>query len=143
MGSRGPERKESHSRARDTARRTAPAFEVASDDVERGQDLPDSYEWPPQTRKWWQTWRESPQAQAFLDTDWDYLLDTALLHADFWLGDRSVAGELRQRLAKFGATPEDRSRMKLSVGDPVVSEAPRLTARQSGNRSGRLLKSAS
>jgi hypothetical protein len=142
MGARGPERKETHSRVRDTKRRNAPAFEVVDDGEVRGPELPDGYDWPEQTRHWWQTWRESPQSQAFLATDWDYLADTALLHADFWEGDRTVEPGLRQRLAKFGATPEDRSRMKLTVGEPV-SDAPQMSARKSGNRTGRLLKTAS
>jgi hypothetical protein len=81
---------EAVSRARDTARRRAPAVTVVPDAVVRGPELPDGYEWPAATMAWWETWRESPEAQLFLATDWDYLLDTALLHADFWLGDRSV-----------------------------------------------------
>jgi hypothetical protein len=52
------------------------------------------------------------------DTDWDFLLDTALLHARYWEGDEKVAAELRLRVAKFGATPEDRARLRMSVGEP-------------------------
>jgi hypothetical protein len=140
MGNRGPAPKDPAERIR---RNLEPmAVTVASDGVERGPELPDDYEWPPRTRKWWQTWRESPQAQTFLDTDWDYLLDTAVLHAEFWLGDRRVEPGLRLRLAKFGATPEDRLRLKLTVGEPVP-DAPQMSARKSGNRTGRLLKTAS
>jgi hypothetical protein len=33
---------------------------------------------------WWDTWRRSAQAQEFTDTDWDFLLDTALMHHTMW-----------------------------------------------------------
>ena len=79
---------------------------------------PDSFDWPAATREWWRTWRTSAQASKFTETDWLFLLDTAVLHAEFWLGDPSVAGELRLRVAKFGATPEDRARLRLQVGEP-------------------------
>lgn len=77
--------------------------------------------WPDATLEWWETWRKSAQAGTFTDTDWSFLLDTALLHMAFWDGDRSVAAELRLRAAKFGATPEDRARLKIAVGDPQKS----------------------
>ncbi|MBQ0926720.1 hypothetical protein KBO27_22455 [Saccharopolyspora endophytica] len=33
---------------------------------------------------WWQTWRESAQATTFTPTDWDFLLDAALMHHTMW-----------------------------------------------------------
>jgi hypothetical protein len=110
---------------------------VASDGKVHGPDLPDSHEWPAATLAWWQTWRTSAQASTFTDTDWSFLLDTAVLHAEFWLGDRSVAAELRLRAAKFGATPEDRARLKIEIGEP---QAPPTRLRQSQGRRERLLK---
>jgi hypothetical protein len=95
-----------------------------------GPELPDSYDWPDATLTWWQTWRASAQASKFTDTDWSFLIDTAVLHAEFWLGNRSVAGELRLRAAKFGATPEDRARLRLQVGEPGAPLSPtRLQAK--------------
>jgi len=68
-------------------------------------------------------------------------LDTAVLHAEFWMGDRSLAGELRLRAAKFGATPEDRARLKIAIGDPDKPPAPkRLKTKAEQNRRTRLLK---
>ena len=95
---------------------------VAEDGQTRGPDLPDGFNWPEQTQKWWETWRNSPQSQALTDTDWDFLLDTALLHAELWAGNGSVAAELRLRVAKFGATPEDRMRLRMQITEP--GEAP-------------------
>jgi hypothetical protein len=76
-------------------------------------ELPAGYEWPEQTRRWWQMWAESPLSADFTATDWSELLDTALLHAQLWVGDTRVASELRLRVAKFGATPEDRARLRI------------------------------
>jgi hypothetical protein len=141
MGGRGPAPKESHSRARDTKRRAAPVVSVVPDAVVRGPELPETHEWPDQTRAWWQHWRESPQAAIFIDTDWSFLLDTALLHAELWLGDRSVAGELRLRVAKFGATAEDRRRLRLAVSEPPA--APTLPGRRlTSAQKARMLRAA-
>lgn len=110
------------------------------DGVRRGPELPvlpGDDEWPDQTVAWWDTWRTSPQAATFTATDWSFLLDTAVLHMRFWDGDYSVAGELRLRAAKFGATPEDRARLKIEVGTPkppeqrpAVRKAPATRARR-------------
>jgi hypothetical protein len=72
--------------------------------------------WPPETRKWWAAIGEHPLAVEFTATDWWYLVDTAVLHAAFWRGQLGVAAELRLRLAKFAATPEDRARLRIQFG---------------------------
>ncbi len=105
----------------------------------RGPELPDGYEWPDATLAWWQHWRESPQAQ-FIETDWSFLLDTALIHAEFWRGYLSRGAELRLRVAKFGATAEDRRRLKLAVGEPAGPPKPRPSARRIANRRAKLLR---
>lgn len=148
MAGRGPAPKQTRSRARDQAKREADLTVVIADGTLHGPDLPDSHDWPAATLAWWRTWRESAQAQTFAATDWSFLLDTAVLHAEFWLGDRSVAGELRLRAAKFGATPEDRARLKLEVGDPSTTTAapmPQSKGLQakSAARKDRLLKAVS
>ena len=92
---------------------------VAPDDELRGPALPDDAlrePWHPRTLAWWDTWRHSPQAQTFTATDWDFLIDTALMHHTMWSAGRwEFASELRLRAAKFGATPEDRMRLRLQV----------------------------
>lgn len=123
MAGRGPAPKKGHQRERDTARRTATQFEMVEDDEVRGPDLPGGIDWPVVTLTWWNTWRNSSQAASFTETDWDFLVDTALLHARFWKGDEKVAGELRLRVAKFGATPEDRARLRMQVGEPGEQRA--------------------
>ena len=71
------------------------------------------FQWPERTREWWRMWAESPLSAEFSSSDWDFLLDTAMLHAKFWTGHMTVAAELRLRVSKFGATPEDRARLRI------------------------------
>ena len=71
--------------------------------------------WPAATRRWWDNWRRSPQAQIFTATDWDALTEAALLHRALVSGNPRAAAELRLRVAKLGATPEDRARLRLGI----------------------------
>lgn len=84
-----------------------PTFEVEQDGELR------EFRWPARTREWWQMWIDSPQAEHFGSSDWQYLLDTALIHARYWQGNLSLAGELRLRVAEFGATPSARARLRM------------------------------
>ena len=122
---------------------------VSPDDAVRGPDLPELGDdaegnprgWPRQTRRWWETWRKAPQSQTFTDTDWDFLLETALIHRAFTLGDLKQAAELRLRVAKFGATPEDRMRLRLQITAPSEAKPePTKTPASAAGRKDRLLK---
>jgi hypothetical protein len=139
MAGRGPAPKGPDQRRR---RNTSdPLTVIQADGQAHGPDLPETHEWPAATKAWWDTWRKSAQASKFTETDWSFLLDTAVLHAEFWLGDRSVAAELRLRAAKFGATPEDRARLKIAVTEPGKPLSPtRLQTKESASRRERLLR---
>jgi hypothetical protein len=119
MAGHGPAPKDPATRRRRNI--VPPPTVIAADGEARGPELPDDAlpageGWHPRTRAWWETWRTSPQAQAFTPTDWDFLLDTALMHHTMWLRGRwEFASELRLRAAKFGATPEDRMRLRMQV----------------------------
>lgn len=99
-------------RNQDTIAATVVRFEPAEQ-----PELPEEIPWPPQTLRWWEMWGASPLSENFGSTDWDFLLDTALLHAHFWGGDTSKSAELRLRVAKFGATPEDRARLRIQFAE--------------------------
>jgi hypothetical protein len=63
-------------------------------------------------------WRRSAQAETFTESDWSFLLDTALMHHAMWSkGQWTLAAEVRLRVAKFGATPEDRARLRMVFAD--------------------------
>jgi hypothetical protein len=74
-------------------------------------------DWHPATTRWWNHWRKSPQATRMLtQPDWDFLLDTALMHHWMWTrGNFELAAEVRQRVQQFGATPEARQRLRVDV----------------------------
>ena len=139
MAGNGPAPKEQRSRGRDTPTRDI----IKSDGKLGGFPLPNDVlplipekdrdpdywdgedqreEWHPQTVRWWQNWRESPQAAKMLTgPDWDYLLDTALLHHQMWVSggkNSERAAEIRLRVATFGATVADRLRLRLEIEVP-------------------------
>jgi hypothetical protein len=89
-------------------------------DVLRDKDG-DVAAWHPMTVKWWDAWRTSPQATRMLtEPDWHFLLDTALMHHNMWQNGRwDFASEVRLRVAKFGATPEDRLRLHLEIDQEI------------------------
>lgn len=137
MAGRGPAPAESRTRARDTVE----TIKLVSDGKKRGPALPilmikgRRTAWHPQTRRWWENWRKSPQALRMMTApDWDFLLDTALMHHHMWTsGSFEQAAEVRLRVQKFGATPEDRSRLRVEIGTglPNASAAVTTPARKS------------
>lgn len=114
MAGRGAAPKETHQRARDTKRRIDDKALRVPDKPYDGAipKLPEN-DWEPATLEWWKTWTTSPQAHLFQSTDWMTLIETAYIANAFFGGNLTVASELRLRVAKFGATPEDRARLRL------------------------------
>lgn len=94
--------------------------------------LPRGVKWSSATRAWWKRWSVSPQAATFTTTDWDFLLDTALLHNAVWdKGELKHLPELRLRVSKFGATTEDRARLRMIFAAPASPvPPPRASARE-------------
>lgn len=89
--------------------------------------MPDGKPWPAATVAWWRMWADHPLTKDMPDADWFFLLDTAVVHGAYWSGDLKQGGELRQRVAKFGPTPEDRARLRIqfAVADKSEREASR------------------
>lgn len=138
MAGRGQAPKPVLQRESRTQARNDAATKLTSDGQVRGPELPE-YDWHPRTLAWWDTWRRSPQAQVMTPTDWDALMETALLHTELWNGDTKAAAEVRLRTAKFGATPEDRLRLKMQV-DAEIDAAAKPTPVIKPDRRRRLLK---
>lgn len=101
--------------------------------------LPDGDEWHPATLRWWRRWRESPLAENLPAVDWSELEACAVLHHEF-MRKRSftLGSELRLRMAKWGATPEDRARLRISIADADEKDAKRPAAPSSRERRGSL-----
>lgn len=122
MPGRGVAPKAVRSRGRDSAARAAEMTQVADTGELHGPELPDdaiSEPWHPMTIRLWETLRGNPMLVDLPDLDWQFLIDTALMHHIMWAtGKFTHAQEIRLRLAKFGATPEDRMRLKMQIVTP-------------------------
>ncbi|WP_254661280.1 hypothetical protein [Gordonia sp. UCD-TK1] len=87
--------------------------------------MPSGEPWPVRTHEWWQMWADSPLAEDFTANDWSELLDAAVLHGEYWSGNVKVAPELRLRVSKFGATPEDRARLRIQFAQADEADEKR------------------
>ena len=123
---------------------------ITWDGETRGPDLPRGRNWHARTIKWWEMWRNSAQAMAFHESDWQHLQDTALLHHKMWsarkvLNDEgqevwvdpspaetaTLAAEIRRRTEQYGMTWADRRKYGIVVMTPeeAAAEAEQLTRR--------------
>lgn len=128
MGTRGPAPKNADRRARRNSAVESPVTILRFEQVEQPnlRSLPAGYDWGEATQAWWRMWAESPQAEHFGVTDWDFLMDTALCHYDVWSnGNLDRLSELRTRVAKFGATPEDRARLRMQFAEADEADSRR------------------
>ncbi|MEU6725477.1 hypothetical protein ABZ917_17355 [Nonomuraea wenchangensis] len=133
MAGVGPAPKDPSRRARrnkDPQPQTVLRFEKAE-----AFDLPEDIDWHPRTRDWWEMWKRSPQAEVMIESDWYYLLDTALMHHAMWSkGQWTLAAEVRLRVAAFGATPADRARLRMQFADADEKDAKRPERPKSESR---------
>jgi hypothetical protein len=137
MAGRGPAPKDPRRRARVNADTIAgTVLRVEQADQPRLPAAPDWLEvWPERTVEWWAMWGASPQAEHFSSTDWDFLLDTALLHAQVWAeGKLGQLPELRLRVAKLGASMEDRARLRMQFAQADEADAKRPAGSSSRER---------
>ncbi|QDM56278.1 terminase small subunit [Gordonia phage SweatNTears] len=75
--------------------------------------MPDGSEWPDHTIDWWDAWVDDPLTNDYRMSDWLDLIDCAAIHGRMWQGDYKAAAELRLRMARHGATREDRARLRI------------------------------
>lgn len=122
MAGRGPAPKDPSRRARrnaDPAPMVRLEFRACAP-----PELPSLIDWHPMTLAWWKVWQQSPMAQLMGETDWAYLMDTALMHHAMWeKGQWTLAAEVRLRVAQFGATPADRLRLRVQWADADDKDA--------------------
>jgi hypothetical protein len=137
MAGKGPAPKDPAKRAR--TNKSALAVQPIVPKLSKQPKLPGGIEkWPQRTVKWWKMWGNSPQSVYFMDSDWEFLLETALLHAKFWAGETQLAGELRLRVAKFGATIEDRARLQMQFANLAEAVEKNSTTQTARDRRGPL-----
>lgn len=135
MAGRGPAPKPANKRARKNKDPIGLKI-VESDPVpqpELPKRMPNGEPWPQITRAWWRMWGRDPLAADFRATDWAELRDTAVIHGAYWSGDLKLAGELRLRTAKFGATAEDRARLRIQYAAADEADEKRRTSRSAAD----------
>lgn len=127
MAGRGPAPKDPRRRQRRNADTVALRVIEASPDAqpELPALMPNGEEWPDRTMAWWSMWCESPLSPDFTANDWSELLDAAVLHGLVWSGEAKYLTELRLRVAKFGATPDDRARLRITFAQADEAETKR------------------
>lgn len=136
MAGRGPAPKPASRRARrnaDPTPQTILRFEQAEQPPL--PPMPGGFEWCDATKNWWILWGSAPQSEHFSSTDWDFMCDTALIHQDIWgFGNLDRMAELRLRVAKFGATMEDRARLRMQFAEADAADAARPEEAKSSSR---------
>jgi len=65
-----------------------------------------------------------------METDWMELEITTVLVDQLYCGDTKLAGEIRQRVAKWGATAEDRARLRMKLEEKPKGSTPEQMAEQ-------------
>lgn len=133
MAGKGPLPKPAEQRARRNATTAVAGLRIVDSDPMPQPPLPETMpgnvEWPVQTIAWWAMWGEDPLSHDFRSTDWSELLDTAVVHGNFWRGNIALAGELRQRTAAFGATQEARARLRIQYAQADEAEEKRRSSK--------------
>ncbi|MFI6052787.1 hypothetical protein ACIBCO_22230 [Streptomyces violascens] len=81
-------------------------------------ELEDADKYLPAVREWWETWRNSAQAEQFLPTDVQRLKILVLLVQRIYEmegADLKAYAELRQQESLLGGTVLDRQRLRMKV----------------------------
>lgn len=105
-------------------------FPLPSVKMEDKYGSPYVFEWHSRTLEWWEKWRKSPQAAVMEDSDWEGLLECAVLHSTFWNGGlkptelANLSAQISRRVAAYGATFEDRRKLRMSIKSGSLLESP-------------------
>lgn len=122
----GPRPKDADQLVNPSSRRDRKAaMQVVVDEPVGPPDLPDNpfyEEWPEQTARWWDSWINNPLTDDYRESDWLDLVDCAVIHSRLWSGEIKAAAELRLRMARHGATREDRARLRITFAQADSAE---------------------
>jgi len=104
------------------------------DGITRGPELPESYDWCRETRRWYNEFRDSPNAQLCEDSDWEHIYIAALLHNRLWQNRgkdlspsemTNLSKEIRTRMSPYGYTNEDRLRLNIEISEAAAEVGDR------------------
>lgn len=79
----------------------------------------------PRTREWWEAISTMPHCVLWHQSDWQFAIDTAMVHADACHGKTTAMGELRQREKIMGTTVDARRDLRIRYIEPEA-EAPTI-----------------
>ena len=79
----------------------------------------------PRTRDWWEAISTMPHCVLWRKSDWQFAVDTAMVHADACHGKTTAMGELRQREKIMGTTVDARRDLRIRYVEPEA-EAPTI-----------------
>lgn len=83
--------------------------EVQNIPFEAGPTLPSRpyhRTWPAATKRWWAAISRMPHCVLWMESDWQFAFDTAMIAAAFHMGELGQARELRQREKIMGTTAD-------------------------------------
>jgi hypothetical protein len=91
------------------------------------------------TREWWEAVTSMPHCILWHPSDWQFCLDTAMVHASASHGSVTAMGELRQRERILGTTVDARRDLRIRYVDPEVDEPAIALVANIDDRRARLL----
>jgi hypothetical protein len=76
------------------------------------------------TKRWWEVISRMPHCVLWTESDWQFAIDTARVHAKFIAGKPGTATELRNREKLLGVTMDSRRdlRIRYVPAEPKVGE---------------------
>jgi len=72
----------------------------------------------PRTRVWWEAISSMPHCILWQDSDWQFAVDTAMVHADACHGKTTAMAELRMREKVMGTTVDARRDLRIRYVEP-------------------------
>lgn len=155
----GPLPKDPNTRARRNRSTTAAKLVDRGDARPTGvPPLPAGLPWHELTQAWWADVWASPMAGEYLKVDVHGLFRLAMLVNRFWMGDPSVAAEIRLTGQRFGLSPFDRRQLQWEIArveerergrqpqpptEPVADPRELLFAVEGGKKPARRRRSSS
>lgn len=95
-----------------------PTFKRTFGDVNPGTGLP----YQDLTVQLWRALKDFPTTQNMLEAQWSLLASAVMLQDAVWAGEFKWAGEARQQFAKYGITPDDVLRRRITISVAESSE---------------------
>jgi hypothetical protein len=93
--------------------------------------------WPPFVERWWDVWRNAPQAIDFEETDWLRLaLLAPVYEAHLARPSAAALAEIRMNEERLGATVVDRMRARMTIEPREDADAPVAAVTPIGRKRG-------